>query len=168
MHTLTPQSSFQSYDPPSTAAISSDRPPPNGAVPGTLGQHQPRPLAYPTRKGMDSEIASSIVPTARNRMDSETASSRVPTARNRMDSEPVSSRVATARTRMDSEATSSIVPTTSMPQIPSSHDIPMPSDATNGRSRSRVVLHQDSGIRLRRDSEEEEEDVEMPPLYTPG
>ena len=163
MHALTPQPSFQSYDPPSSAAFSADRLPPNA---GRLGQYQPRPLVYPPRKGMDSEVASSRVPTTRERMDSEAANSRVPTARNRMDSEAASSRVPTARTRMDSEATSSIVPTTSTPQIPSSQgDIPMPSDATNGRSRSRVVLHQDSGIRLRRDSEEEEE---MPPLYTPG
>ena len=134
MHTLTLQPSFQSYDPPSSAAISSNRPPPNGAVQGRLVQHQPRPLAHPSRKGMP--------------VDSEIASSRVPTTRNA------------------SEAASMIVPTTSTPQISSSQgDTPMPSDATNGRSRSRVVLHQDSGIRLRRDSEEEEE---MPPLYTPG
>ena len=82
-------------------------------------------------------------------VDSEIASSRVPTTRNA------------------SEAASMIVPTTSTPQISSSQgDTPMRSDATNGRSRSRAVLHQDSGIRLRRDSEEEEI-ADMPPLYTP-
>ncbi|EDR06598.1 uncharacterized protein LACBIDRAFT_294669 [Laccaria bicolor S238N-H82] len=69
------------------------------------------------------------------------------------------------RKRMDSEAASSIVPATPTPQMSASpSEPPMP----NGRSRSRVVLHQDSGIRLRRDSEEQEEVAEVPPLYTPG
>ena len=113
--THAPQPSFQSYDPPSSAATSSGGSPSNVAAPGRLAQHQTQPLAYPSRKQM--------------------------------------------------EAASSIVPNTATTQISSSSgDAPMSSDVTSGRSR--VVLHQDSGIRLPREGEEEV--VEVPPLYTPG
>jgi hypothetical protein len=67
--------------------------------------------------------------------------------------------------RKHAEAASSIVPTTATTQISSSSgDAPMAGDVASGRSR--VVMHQDSGIRLPREGEEEV--VEVPPLYTPG
>jgi hypothetical protein len=67
--------------------------------------------------------------------------------------------------RKHAEAASSIVPTTATTQTSSSsRDAPMAGDVASGRSR--VVLHQDSGIRLPREGEEEV--VEVPPLYTPG
>lgn len=109
--THAPQPSFQSYDPPSSAATSSGGAPSNV---GRLAQHQTQPLAYPSGKQM--------------------------------------------------EAASSIGPTTATTQVSSSSgDAPMSSDVPSGRSR--VVMHQDSGIRLPREAEEV---VEVPPLYTPG